>query len=294
MTHTWSAIVEPCKVSLYWGCSVYVENETLTKDAVETDTHWFANYPVSTRRLRVVGFIGADWEFVVNFDLEPLTGRLTVAAALPEYDSIHAWYHYYDNIELKVITTNYQVTFPKWVSEIDIWGQPRFADHNNYPHAVNFNIVMATESARNLLTESMFNGCYFLVLDINTPEEFGLKVFEGPLWSDQQGSIFKGASYLLPIEVQPQQFGRYEPERSGIITGTANLPAGQVQFTTSAAHGFSADDWVVITGTASYNGTWKLVTASSDTTFEIVILWVANETGAWLSPTQIIWGGFEQ
>lgn len=295
MTHTWSAAVEPCKISLYWGCSEFVSNETLTKDTIETDTHWFANYPVSTRRLRVIGYIGADWEFIVNFDLEPLTGRLTVAAALPEYDSVHAWYYYYDQVELKVITTQYQVTFPKWVAEIDIFGQPRFADHNNYPHAVNFNIVMDTESARNLLSESMFLGCYFLVLDKNIPETYGLRAFEGPLWSDQQGSLFKGASYLLPIEVQTQQFGAYEPERSGTITDTADPGGGLTQITTAAAHGFSAGDWVVITGTTSYDGTYEIESTSDPLTFEIPFNWVADdETGAWLSPAQIEWGAWER
>lgn len=286
-------IAAGCRVYLYWGCSVYVSNETLTKDGVETDTHWFANTPVSTRRIRLVGWIGADWEFIVNAELEPLTGRLTCAAALPEYDSVHAWYYYYESYEFNIITQNYKVLFPKWVSEIDIWGQPRFADHKNYPHEVPFKIVIDTETARNLLTESMFNGCYFLLIDRGIPEDYGIRAFEGPLHSDEQGSLYKGASYLVQVELQPQNFGRYEPERNGLILSTADPGGGLTQIVTSAAHGFSADDWVIITGTVSYNGTWKLVTASGPTAFEIPTAFTFNETGAWESPEQIIWGGFE-
>ena len=292
MAYPQRPIAAGCRVYLYWGCSAYVSDETLTKDNTETHVHWFANYPVSTRRCLLAGHIGADWEFIVNAELEPLTGRLTCAAVLPEYDSVHAWYYYYENYELNIMTQGYQVLFPKWSSEISIWGQPKFADHNNYPHEVPFRIVLDTEAARNLLSESMFLGCYFLLIDKGIPEGYGIRAFEGPLHSDEQGSLYKGASYLLPVELQPQNFGGYEPELSGLMTSAAD-PAGGWTRIALANHGLSEDDWIEITGSTFYDDKWEVRYFDANNV-DIHIAFAGNDTGAWIREAQITWGAWER
>jgi len=289
-TYGWGPMADGCRIYIYWGCSAYIEDETLTADGAEDRVAWFANTPVSTRNLRVVGYIGADWEFVVNFDLEPLTGRLVYSGDLPIYDSVHVWYYYYEDYEFDILTTQYKVTFPKWSADVDIFGQPRYADHNNYPHAVNFNMVLDTEVLRNLLSEAMFLGCYFLLIDKGIPEEYGIRAIEGPLWSDQQGSIYKGASYQLPIELQVQQFGGYDLELTGTITGSAGV---LMTLLAMPAHGLSEGDWFEVTDTVSYNGVWYAYVADADNV-NINTAPVGNEAGNWIRHPQIEWGAWER
>jgi hypothetical protein len=178
-------------------------------------------FPISTKNIRLVGTKGGDSEFIVNFDLEPISGTLTVDASLPAYDSISASYYYYVNVTdgVDILTQNFMVEFPRPVSDVDIWGQPHYSEINNYPHKLKMNVVLTAESQRNLLTEAMFNAYYFLVIDKNFDSTFGLRAYEGPLWSDEQGSIGKGASYLLPIELMVQQFGRYDATTNEITWG---------------------------------------------------------------------------
>lgn len=290
---TWTAKSSGCRIYIYWGCT-RISNEALTQDPVETDTWWFANTPVSTKNLRLIGTEGADSEFIVNFDLEPLTGRLTIDAAVDQpggYDSIAAWYFHYDDLEIDIMTKGYKVEFPRLTSEVDIFGQPHYTVHNSYPHKVSFRVVLQREQSRNLLTESMFHACYYILLDKGTGVTYGVRAYEGPLWSDEQSSLYKGASYLLPIELMVQQFGQVAEELSGIITGATNPGGGKTNIA-AANHGLSEDDWVVITDTTSYNGTWK-ISIVDDNVFQITIVFVANETGNWVRPEQIEWGFWE-
>lgn len=279
-----------CRIYIYWGCARETA-EALTKDGTETDTWWFDNIPVSTKNIRLLGTIGAASEFIVNFDLEPLTGRLTCGDELPEYDSISASYFYYEDLELNVLTDSYMVVFPKLTSEVDIWGQPHYQVHNQYPHKLTFNVVLYGETMRNLLTEAMFKACYFLVLDKGTGATYGVRAFEGPIHSNEQGSLYKGASYLMPTELMVQQFGLVQEASEGVIASTANPGGGKVNMT-STDHGLFTGNWVIITDTTSYNGTFK-VTKIDDDTFQITDTWVANETGNWEKEEEIDWSFFE-
>jgi hypothetical protein len=212
-----------CYVTIYFG-NTRLTGKTLTPDPAATpDDHlfYFANTPVSTRNLRLIGTVGADTEYIVNYDLEPISGALTVDAALPAYDSIDADYFYYTNLTdgLDILVKDYHVTFPKHSSVIDIFGQPHFQDQNNYPYNVNFKVVLTSEDQRNLLTQAMFWNHYFILIDKNFDASYGHRAFEGPIWSDEQGSMYKGASYLLPIELNVQQFGSYNATTDEITWG---------------------------------------------------------------------------
>lgn len=222
MTQTKSGM-QGCKITVYFG-NTRVTGETLTPDPAATpDDHlfFFAHHPVSTRNLRLIGTIGGVTEFIVNYDLEPISGALTVGAALPAYDSIDADYFYYVNITdgVDVLVQDYRVLFPKHAGEADMFGQPHFQDQNNYPQTVSFKLVLSGEWERNLLTEAMFGNFYFILIDKNFDATYGHRAFEGPLWSEEQGSLYKGASYLLPIELNVQQFGSYDLTTDEITWG---------------------------------------------------------------------------
>lgn len=164
---------------------------------------------------------GTASDFIVNFDLEPLTGTITIAAALPAYDNVNSAYFYYVNTAdgIDILTQKFRTVFPRPTAKKDIWGQPHYQIHNNYPHKITLKVVLAAESQRNLLTEAMFGSAYFIAIDRNFDSTYGFRAYEGPLWSDEQGSIFKGASYLLPIELFVEQFGRYNATLDEITWG---------------------------------------------------------------------------
>lgn len=70
---------------------------------------------------------------------------------------------------------------------------------------------------------------------------------------------------------------------SGSITALANPNLTQANFTrvTSTSHGLSDETLIDISGTTSYNGTWKITNKTANT-FDIPIKYVANDaTGTW-------------
>ncbi len=290
MAYAWKPLSDGCRIYFHFGCT-RATDEALTQDGVETDTWWTDFTPVSTKNIRLVGTIGADTEFIVNFDLEPLTGRITIDDTLPEYDSISASYYHLTDIEGDIMTVGYKVFFPRPISEADMFGQPHYQIHNNYPEKVTGRLVLETDTSRNLLTEATFYACYFIMKDTGTGATFGVRAFEGPIWSDEQGSLQKGASYLMPFELSVQQFGLVKELTTGAITSAANPGGGETTLAV-ANHDLTTGQWVVVTGTANYNGTW-LVTVLDDHNFNITIAFVANNTGTMTRPEQITWGFWE-
>lgn len=293
---TYNRVIEEYGVSIYYGCD-RISEETLSNDAVNDHVFWFAHAPVSTRDLRLKGYIGADWEYIVNFDLEPLTGRLTAAAALPAYDSVDAWYNYYNSYELRILTVDFKVESPSLVSDLDIWGQPHYTVHANYPSDVNFKLVLRSEPQRNWLTESTLRSCYFLLIDKGIPETYGIRAYEGPIWSSEQASLYKGASPFLPIKLMVQQFGLYSLETGDTILSVTNAGAGYVNLWTNnilSAYGdLDIGDWITVTGTTNYNGTWQihdLIDMDPNYAIQVKIAYVTSQTGAWVRDENIRWG----
>ena len=283
--------IDGCKLTIYFN-NTRVAAEVLNATA---DDHVFTfdNTPVSTRNLRLIGTVGADSEFIVNFDLEPISGTLTIDAALPAYDSVTARYFYYTNLTdgFDILTQNYKVVFPQIQSEVDIFGQPRYQERNNYPHKVTFDVILSNEVQRNLLTESMFYGYHFIVLDRNIGAEYGLRAYEGPIWSDEQGSIYKGRPFFLPITLMVQQFGNITLGVSGLIVSAQNPGGGKVRFT-APYHGLSTGDTVTVSGTTSYDDDY-VVTRIDDNVFEVTAVYVASERGRYLRNDSINWGFWE-
>ena len=251
-------------------------------------TYWLEHFPVNTDNLRLIGYIGADWAFLGNFDLEPLTGRITIPDNYPAFDEIHAWYNYYINVEFDILTKDFMVPLPRSTPELDVNKKPIYTKGTRYPSTVDFKMVLVNEHMRNLLTESILHNYNFLLLDTGIPEQYGLRAYEGGMVSDEQGSIFKGYSYLMPTTLEIQQFGLVDREFDGLITSlaaavstvthAADAGGGEVEFETSTAHSFVTGDSVTIAGTTNYNGTYT-ITVTDETHFKVTVGWVSDQSG---------------
>lgn len=286
--------VRGCKVDIFFG-HTRVANEILSAHPDDDHTFIFANTHISTQNLRIVGTFGGNDEFVINYDLEPITGRLTIGAALPVYSQVKVSSAHYVNLTdtLQILTKDYKVLFPRPVGEPDIFGQPVFQNLNNYPDKVTLKTPLTNEAQRNLLTEAMFRSFYFTLIDNNTGFATGQRCFEGEIWSDEQGSVKKGAPILLPIELFPNQFGLFTAARTAEIQHFVN-PGGGVTNAQSGSHGLSGTDvWTFITGTSNYDGLWK-VTIVDANIFTINTVFAGDETtGSHSTGDTIAWGFWE-
>ena len=72
------------------------------------------------------------------------------------------------------------------------------------------------------------------------------------------------------------------------ITGVVDAGGGEITLTTSAAHGLSANGYVVIEGTTSYNKVVKVNSVGSATTFNVTLTYVASETGTCVAGALIV------
>ena len=100
-----------------------------------------------------------------------------------------------------------------------------------------------------------------------------------------QGDIFRGITHEFTVDTPTGTL--VEPELlswsggSAAITAFADAGDSTHVVVTSAAHGLTGSDVVVITGTTNYNGTFGISSVTTNT-FEIVDTWVADDaTGTW-------------
>lgn len=63
------------------------------------------------------------------------------------------------------------------------------------------------------------------------------------------------------------------------ISATADAGGGLINFTTSGNHNLIVGDFIIVTGTTSYNDLFKVVAIPSDTVVSVAATFVANETG---------------
>jgi len=292
-------------VSVYWG-NTLATDETLTADAVEVHdpgvaggVYWTDHFPVNTdaRYWRMIGWVGAEWAFIENFDLEPLTGRITLFNGYPIFDSVHLWYSYYINYEFDIPTKDYKTPLAQNPGEPDVFGQTRRTKLNRYPATVDFKWILFNESVRNLLTESMMKNYNFLLLDNNIDETYGLRAFEGGFVSDAQGSIFKGESYLMPMIMEVEQFGIVDLGESGSV-GSLAIGHGGAAYTSVAlgSNTVTLGEWITITNctNAGYNGTYKVkyVDPSNDNVDIEIAFGGFTETALWHKHQEIDWSHF--
>lgn len=280
-------------ISIYFGHTRH-SNESLTLDPYLADDHtwYFAHTPVSQKNLRLLGTKSGNNSFIVNYTLEPLTGKLVVDSSLPAYDSIAAWYFSYTDYELDVLTKGWKPISRTPSPEIDIFGKPWYTVHNFYPAYIDFRIVITSEAQRALLTEPMFKASYFIAIDKGIPQEYAQRAYEGPIYSDEQLSMYKGYSNLIPTKLFVQGFGKYTPSIEGPVISFQNPGGGQTNVV-APTHGLSANDIVTITGASYYNGTYVVQAIVDANVFTITKVWSGTE-GAWFSKSgEINWKFWE-
>jgi hypothetical protein len=169
----------------------------------------FPHVPVSTQNLIVIGTLAGVSRVLVNYDLEPIQGTLTMSTDYPAFDSVVAsFYHYVASA--KVLTKDFQVEYTAPGFEQNIYGKPVYVLSMQFPTKLTFNVILSAENQRNLLTESVENGYFFLVIDNNTVATYGIRAWEGPIFSNDISSFFKGKPYLLPITLNVAQHGFYD------------------------------------------------------------------------------------
>lgn len=259
-------------------------------------TYWLEHFPVNTDDLRLIGFIGADWAFLGNFDLEPLTGRITIPDIYPAFDEIHAWYTHYINFEISMLTKDFMVPLPRATPEIDVARKPIYTKGTRYPSTVDFKMVLVNEHQRNLLTESILHNYNFLLLDTGIPEQYGLRAYEGGMVSDEQGSMFKGYSYLMPTVLEVQQFGLVDRAIDGLVTGLAigSLGAGYTAVAVGTSTLLNVGDWITITDCTDnqYDGTWEIQAVVGVEVDIARVYGGFTETGSWEKKQMIDWTAF--
>lgn len=284
-------------VSIYWGNTIETD-ETLTPDAIEAGVYWTDHFPVNLdpRYWRIIGWIGVKWAFLGNVTIEPLTGRIELFAGYPAFDSVHLDYSHYVNMEIDIITKDYKTPLPRNAGEPDVFGQIRRAKLNRAPATVDFKWVLTNENLRNLLSESIMKNYNFLLLDNNIDETYGLRAFEGGFVSDEQGSMYKGEDYLLPLTMEVDQFGIIDARVATSFDSAADdvTPLGWTNLGTGTWPYFtdlSTGDWITITGSTYYNGTWKIV-KTDDYLIRIHFAFDDDDSGTVIRPQQIDWSHF--
>jgi len=176
----------------------------------------FPHVPVSTQNLIIIGTLAGVSRVVVNYTLEPIQGTLTMDAAYPAFASVVASFYQY-GVEIKVLTRDLQVEYTSPNYEMSIYGEPVYVLSKTFPTKLSFNVVLTAENQRNLLTQAVENGWFFLVIDNNTLATYGIRAWEGPITSNDVSSFFKGKPYLLPIVIPVAQHGMYNDTTDVIV-----------------------------------------------------------------------------
>lgn len=209
--------IKGCKVQVYWGHTRVTLGDMVVDGGDDHVWYFYGNEatplqhaPISSKKLIILATEGATTRPLVNYELEPIEGTLTVPAAMPAYDSIEASYYYYNSTPLDLTTRGFRVETLPHSYDVDIYNQPHYCVHNQYPSKVKFDLVLTSEAQRNLLTESLMHSYYFILIDNQIDAGYGLRAYEGPIRSDEQWSVYKGENYLLPIEMDVQNFGIYD------------------------------------------------------------------------------------
>jgi hypothetical protein len=218
-----------CHVGVYWG-HTRVTSAPMVVDGGDDHIWYFygneatplAHKPVSTQNLIIIATLAGVSRVLVNYEIEPLQGSITIGAALPAFDSVTASFYYYNATPLSILTKDFDVPYPEHNYELSIFGEPVYTLNHNYPAKVEFKFVMSAEVQRHLLTESMERGYFFILIDRYIDATYGLRAYEGPIVSGEVAAFQKGKSYLLPIVLEVQQRGLWT-EATNTIDWTAFL-----------------------------------------------------------------------
>lgn len=199
----------------FYGSTLYT-NESLSGSG----TDWtFANTPVSQQGLRLIGTNDSGTGFVLNYELEPISGALT----LPEsWSGVTANYRQYiGSVQFLTETGTWNPKTSRPVQRQSMWGNWHTTMTNMIPSSVLFKVVRTTpgEQVLNLVAEMVITAKWFILMDGESE-----KAYEGNLLSDRSFSVNKGYDPFIPGELLPQYMGSFDPDGnsgSGVIDWSA-------------------------------------------------------------------------
>lgn len=169
-------------------------------------TDWtFANPVVSQQGLRLIGTNDSGTGMIMNYELEPISGQLT----LPEsWSGVTANYsQYLGQFQFVTETGTWGPKTQRPRQRQSMWGNWHTFIPNMKPASVNFKVVLTTpgENVLNLLATSVIRARWFLLMDGESN-----KAYEGYLLSDRSFSVNKGYDPFIKAELLPQYFGSFD------------------------------------------------------------------------------------
>lgn len=181
-------------------------------------TEWFfANTPIVSNMddIRLLGSRSGVPFFIVNFEVEPLSGKLTVNSTdATGLTAITANYQSYLGLTQFVVSTGSFVPgFSTPTPRQDIGGMWHYTRKNTYPQNLNFNIIQNFDNIAFKLfaSDAIVKSEQFLVIDLITR-----RTYEGFLTSPQMLTVQKGEDPLIPVTLFVQPFGKYDVDTDEI------------------------------------------------------------------------------
>jgi len=185
----------------YFG-AIYHSAENLSGSG----TDWtFANLPVSQQGLRLIGTNDSGTGFIVNYELEPISGALT----LPEsWSGVTANYNQYSgSIQFLTETGTWNPKTQRPRQRQSMWGNWHTNIPNMKPNSLPFKVVRTTpgENVLNYVADQVIRARWFILMDGASN-----KAYEGYLLSDRSFSVNKGYEPFIAGELLPQYFGSFD------------------------------------------------------------------------------------
>lgn len=179
-------------------------------------TDWqFSHTPVCQRGLRLMGTGVSGTGFILNYELEPISGQLTTPAP---YSSVTAnYYHYSGSIQFILEPETWDPAITRPTQRRDIWGGSHANVPNVKPASVSFNVVRTTpgEQVLTYIADMVITADWFILMDAMSG-----KAYEGNLLSNRVFSVDKGYEPFIPFELLVESFGSFDPDGasgSGVI-----------------------------------------------------------------------------
>ena len=198
------------------GIFVFFGNTHHTLESLSgSGVNWqFGYMPVCQRGMRLIGTNASGTGFILNYELEPISGALT----LPEsWHSVTATYYNYSG------AAAFQLDPGSWLPDIrtpsqqeDIWGGSHAVVPNVIPAGVKFTVIRTTanDTIIGLIAPLIIKACWFLLMDPAS----GL-AYEGNVISQRMFAVDKGNEPFIPCQMTVENFGSFtiDPSGSGSI-----------------------------------------------------------------------------
>ncbi len=163
--------------------------------------------PIVRDDMRLIGYRGvANPFFIVNFQVEPITGTLTLNTAdSTGITHISGTYDQYNGFTQFVIGTDtWDPSIPDPSGNTDITGRTIYDVKYSILNRLDFSIMMRTENVaiNGVVSDAIEKSEQFMILDAQTD-----RAYEGFLRSKNFRSVNKGKNPFAPATLYVQQYG---------------------------------------------------------------------------------------